>query len=452
MTYFISKKLSRGLRGGVLAMVAGLALSACGEDFFDVKNPGQILDADLNSARGVSALVVGMSAAFSEGYDGQAFLVARATDEMAGSGSYNSTAFFRRGILEAEEVDGWWEDAQEARWVAEAGLLRMSEIEGYTFEGNPLTARAYLLAGFSNRWLGENFCEVAFSSPYEGDTGEALPKSAAFQRGLDHFVEAKRQSDLAGTNDVATAAVGGQAQMQANLGNWSAAANLASQVATDFVYEAIFSANSTSERNEIYNETHLRNEMSAFGTLAGSYILDEAVAAAGGIPEDPRAPFTNCFVPGACSTPVGADGLTPHLRQDKYDDRGSNIPLVTGTEMRIIEAEAVLNTTQDIPTFLGFINEARAHYGIDPIDAADVTGVGSVRDGDDMDAWSILDRERHLTVWLEGRRLWDLDRWNHPFIEGGRVIYEPVNPRARCVPISFSECQTNPAIPCSVGG
>lgn len=440
------------MRGITLAAVV-TATAACG-DVFDVSNPGQILDDDLNSVRGVSALVVGMSAAFSEGYDGQSFLVARGTDEMAGSGSYTTTGLFRRGIIDEEDVDGFWEDAQEARWVAEAGLERMKAIEEYQFDGNTLTARAYLLAGFSNRWLGENFCGVTFLAPYEGDDGTPQPKSAAFQRGLGHFQTAESQATQSGDDDIRVAAIAGQAQMHMGLGDWATAASTAAMVPTDFVYSAIYSDNSDAEENEIYNETHGRFEMSAYATLAGNFVSDEATAEAGGIPQDARAPFTNCFETGAtCAARVGADGLTPHFRQEKYDELGADIPLAKGTDMRLIEAEAVIQPSgsQDLGEFIGFINEARAFYGIDPIPVGDVTGVGSLRDADEMDAWSILDRERHLTLWLEGRRLWDLDRWDHPFLEGGTIVYPGEAMRFRCVPISFSECQTNPNVPCSTG-
>ncbi|MGW8268663.1 MAG: hypothetical protein ACWGSQ_20020, partial [Longimicrobiales bacterium] len=55
-----------------VSMVFVMVLSGCGDEgLFDVKNPGAILDEDLNSVRGVDALVVGMSSDFSEGYDGQ---------------------------------------------------------------------------------------------------------------------------------------------------------------------------------------------------------------------------------------------------------------------------------------------------------------------------------------------------------------------------------------------
>ena len=61
-----------------VSVVFAVTLSGCGDEgLFEVKNPGAILDQDLNSARGVDALVVGMSSDFSEGYDGMAFLNAR---------------------------------------------------------------------------------------------------------------------------------------------------------------------------------------------------------------------------------------------------------------------------------------------------------------------------------------------------------------------------------------
>ena len=121
-------------------MVGMVALVGCS---FEVNNPGAILEEDLNSAAAVKALVTGMSADFSEEYDGVAFMIARATDDMAGSGSYNTTNDFRVGIIEPEQTDGVWEGTQRARWVAEDGLRRMrDDITDFTFAGSDLTARA----------------------------------------------------------------------------------------------------------------------------------------------------------------------------------------------------------------------------------------------------------------------------------------------------------------------
>ncbi len=142
----------------MVALVATFGMSGCSDELFDVKNPGRILDEDLNTTRGINALVTGMSADFSEGYDEQAFTTAILSDEVVGSGSYFATGRYRRGLFDSEDSDGRWQDVQRARWVAESGLQRMANIEGFTFAGNALTARAYLFAGLSNRTFGENFC------------------------------------------------------------------------------------------------------------------------------------------------------------------------------------------------------------------------------------------------------------------------------------------------------
>ncbi len=435
---------SRLRLAGLTALTLGVvAVAGCN---FDVKNPGAILEADINDPNAVKALVTGMSAEFSEGYDGAAFVIARLTDEMAGSGSYNSTGRLRRGIIEDDDTNGIWGDIHEARALAEEGIVRMEAIEGFETEGNPLTARAYLFAGFSNRWLGELFCEVAY------DLGEAQPKEVAFQRSIGQFEEAIRQAGLAGVDTFATTAYAGLAQVYVGLGDWTKAVENARRVPTSYQYIAFYSANSGAEQNEIWQETHGRNEMSAFGALAGMSATD-AAGLVGFAPPDPRVRWTDCST-GACQgNELGADGRTVHYRQEKYPDVGSDIVIVSGTEMRLIEAEAAL-IGGDLNGFLTGINAARAFHGLDPIMAGEVTGVGSLENTDPNDAWSILDRERHLELWLEGRRLFDLHRWDHPFLRGGTIIYPDdnlyagISQRASCMPISFDECSVNPNIPC----
>ncbi|MFQ5536117.1 MAG: RagB/SusD family nutrient uptake outer membrane protein [Gemmatimonadota bacterium] len=438
-----TKQMNRRLSALVLAATVGMG--ACGGDLFDVKNPGKILDEDLNTAEGVKALVTGMSADFSVGYDGVSFLGARLGDEMAGSGSYFTTGRYRRGLMDSEDADGYWNDVQRARWVAEAGLQRMEAIEGFQFQGNRQTAKAFLHAGLANRWFGENFCEVLFSAPFESDDGTAQPKSAAFQRAVPELENAISHGTSAGATDIVTAAHGALASVLAWLGDWSGAMTHAAQVPTDFEWDAVYSANSGRENNQIWNETHGRFEISAYGALAGSFPE----------PGDPRAPYTDCSNPANnCAGANGADGQTPHYRQEKYPERGSDIPLVKGTEMRLLEAENAL-LQNDLATFTAKINEVRTYHGLAPLTGITMTPGASIS-GDpggagpnrtSMEAWDVLDRERHLTNWLEGRRLWDLHRWDHPFLNGGGIVYQAtVDRRASCIPIADQECQTNPNV------
>ena len=217
--------------------------------------------------------------------------------------------------------------------------------------------------------------------------------------------------------------------------DWAGAVADAAQVPTDFVYHALYDANSGRETNEMWDETYNRPEMSTYATYVGS--LD---------PPDPRAPWTNCPAnPGECRYTQGGNGQTPHYRQDKYTERGSDIPVVKGTEMRLIEAEAALRTG-DLAETMTKINEVRTFVGVGPLTAADSD-----------EAWTHLKNERMLTLWLEGRRLWDLHRWDDDFIYGGTIleINPGINPRGRCHPISDNECATNPNLtdhPACAGG
>jgi tetratricopeptide (TPR) repeat protein len=315
-----------------------------------------------------------------------------------------------------------------ARWVAQDGIRRMQEdITDYDFEGNALTARAYLFLGLANRALGESFCDIVY------DGGAAEPTSAAFQRAVDAFTEALDHAQQAGATDIETAAYGGVAQAYVGLGDWTNAVTNANQVPTDFVYNAFYHTTSGREENVVYEETHRRHEMSAYLTYADS--VD---------PTDPRTPFTDCTL-GGCPNEQGADGSTPHLRQEKYQEYGSEIPVVKGTEMRLIEAEGQLvqDGAAGIDGAIASINVVRTFWGLGTIDPTGMTL---------QDAWVALDHERHLTLWLEGRRFFDIRRWDAAgldylpavmFIYGGTLVYQGENPRDICIPISESECLTN---------
>lgn len=415
--------------GAVAALGLAVLLTGCG-DLFQVTNPGQLQDDDLDNQEGLAALAVGAHYDFAQATDNMAFDISRLSDEMAGSGSYFLTGRLRRGILDREDANTAWNTAQQARWVAEDMIRRIQEVSGEDFGNNAdLAADGYLHAGLSSRMLGEDFCQVVF------DGGEIQPHTAAFERAVGHLEDAVQYGQQEGLDDVVTAARAGLAQAHVGLGNWDAATSASEQVPTDFVFNA--TADGQDLQNETWFETHERPEMSAYQTLAG---------ATGG--DDPRAPWTDCMAEGAnCTEVQGADGETPHYRQEKFDSDDSDIAAAKGTEMRLIEAEAALRDG-DVETAVERMNDARAHYGVDPLDADTISSSSTSFDASDQ-AWSILDDERHLTLWLEGRRLHDLRRWDHPFLNGGSIVYPGVSERAACFPVSQNECQVNESISCS---
>jgi hypothetical protein len=135
---------------------------------------------------------------------------------------------------------------------------------------------------------------------------------------------------------------------------------------------------------------------------------------------------------------------------NKYDDIGSDIEYFVGTEAPLILAEVALRRDQNLASFTSHINTTREFYGADPIGIPSAVGDLEWPNEED-DAWSILDRERYLTLWLQTRRQYDLRRWNHPFLTDDP--YNALIPRHdnryqgprynQCFPIAQSECNTN---------
>ncbi|HZS57760.1 MAG TPA: RagB/SusD family nutrient uptake outer membrane protein [Gemmatimonadaceae bacterium] len=377
------------------------ALAAC-SDLFKVSNPGPIPSSSLGTSAAAAGIVTGISAELSTGI-GRTYLegavVAR---EIFFANSNN--AYDNGGTVTPDDDDGTWSDAQTARWVAEHGVLRLQSALGSDYNKNPLAARANLLAGFANRMIGENFCQTVI------DGGPAQDRTVSFQRAEAYFTEALAIESAAGDNSYATAAYGGRASVEAWLGESAKAAADAQQVPIDYEYDAIYNT-ANNLLNTFGANTWDAQEISVYGSLFQADSLD------------PRTPST---LTGGQSQ----DGKTPFQAQEKYLSDSSYLPLTKGTEMLTLRAELALGGG-DITTEMQLLNQVRAFYGIAPL--ATPADVGT--------AWADLRFERGHTLWLEGRRYWDLQRW---FAATGSAHDTTLTNRAKCLPIGRTELQTNP--------
>ena len=128
---------------------------------------------------------------------------------------------------------------------------------------------------------------------------------------------------------------------------------------------------------------------------------------------------------------VGQNGFTPAYQQNKYDISTQAIPLVKGTEMLILRAEAALRQgTPDIAGAYTLMNQARG-----------VLSMAALTPAPDLaTAWKDLHYERGATLWLEGRHLWDASRW---YNETGPAHSEAMAGRDQCLPVSLSEINAN---------
>lgn len=366
-----------------------------------VTNPGPIPDESLNIPEAIPALVTGMSADLSFAVGDIMFTDAVAAFELRHSGNYAEQGVANAGILNEVDVNSEWASMHTARWVAEQGIERMKKVLGDDFETTILSARAYLYAGFANRLLGEHVCDAVF------DGGPAMDYKEHFKRAEAQFTEAIRLAQALGNTTIANAAYGGRASVRAWQGNWTGAVEDAMQVPDGFRFDAIFSLNSSRESLELAYETISRRELTVFGTVWAS------------LPPDPRVPWVT-------TTRKGQDGKTDFWQQRKYLSEGDDVPLVKGTEMLLLRAEAALRG-DGVTTAMNLINQGRAVHGLLPLTAATPE-----------EAWEILKLERGAVLWLETRRFYDLRRW----LEEGRDSTQAG--RDVCFPISRNERNSNP--------
>lgn len=397
-------------------VVAILPLSACSDVFdLDVEAPGRTLDDQLNNRDAIPALVNGMSFDLSQAVDVSLQDISLADGDIWHGGSYDFGTYLVGDLQTTpEDWDNEWGNMQQARWVAEAGLRRIAEEELLTpeaFEQDENVARAYVLGGFANRWIGEQQCMSSI------DGGPEVPHTEHFVRADSLFTRAMQIAGAADREDLVNAALGGRAAVRAWLGDWDAAEADAARVPVDFQFDVIFSTAVGAVNNDFVFETTTRSEFSIINSMWEQ------------VPDDPRVPW-EVPLDASGQNLRGQDGETIFFRQLKFLTEDDDIALTKGTEMLVLRAEARLRAG-DLGGMTDLLNQARATYDMDPLDTP-----ASV-----ADAWPLMRFERAATLWLEGRRLNDLRRWKD---EGGVVAESFAADRDTCFPISDEERRTNP--------
>ena len=156
-------------------------------------------------------------------------------------------------------------------------------------------------------------------------------------------------------------------------------------------------------------------------------------------------------------------GAVPYKPQQKYTDRSSDIRLASGWEMRLVEAEAILQGagSGDWNDAMTLVNQVRTR------NISDVSGLALSpwTATNDTEAWTFLKRERAIELWLEGRRMGDLRRWaelgtpggvddpgwEDPSHPGHTPLFLEYSRGPFCWDIPASERNANPNVPAAGG-
>jgi hypothetical protein len=406
---------------GWTAWLLLLALPGCK---FDVTNPGPVGDSRLNDPSAQLALTNGAGRALSGALGWISYTSGVAALELQGSGNitqFGVTLKQRAGDLAPEqaETDEHWQRGQTARWVAEESVRRLQVAAGAGFSASPLAAQSLVYVGFANRLLGENMCVAVI------DGGAAQSRTVSLERAKAAFTQAIDIAGRAGRPDLVSAAHAGRASVNAWLGDWTAAAADARAVPKAFVYQIVYSDIEIDQYNRIY----WAGASSPFraATVWGTY-FEQYYANTG----DPRTPWTK-----VAGQPTGDGSTIPFSRQMKYTSRTTPVRLATGREMQLLLAEAQLRSG-GWPAATTIMNQLRADIGLP---AATTTSA--------VETWNLLRRERGAELWLEGRTLGDVYRWEKDQVPG--THYQSLAGRDRCFPIGQSEIDTNPNITTETG-
>lgn len=417
----------------LLGLALAVGLTAC-----EVTNPGPVEDRFLDEETARQGIINGIKRAYSSALGGGCgTAIARETGALTreifpsgNPGNCGVTVQEGIGHLEPDLTNVQWEDAQNARWVAEDAIRRFQEtLEGSEFSQSPLVAEAMVWAGFANRFMGENFCEAVI------DGGPAQPNSVYFERAEQFFTDAIGVAQAAGTSELEDAAYAGRAQARMSLQDWDGAVADAANVPDGFSFQAQFFSVSQDQYNGLRWSVAAEpyRTISVWNTPYADYYEQTG---------DPRVAWelNPSFEFGDLAR---FDQQIPFYVQMKFPETNSGIDLADSREMDLIRAEAML-VDGDFQGAMQIVNELRADVGVDPWQVSSLE-----------EAWTAFRFERGIELWMEARRMWDFRRWE---AMGAPGEYQPLedhnNPdtflaadRDLCYPIPDNERDTNPNIP-----
>jgi len=424
--------------------IAGSALCIALLSGCEVTNPGPVQDEFLAEPASQQGLVNGAIRRMNELIGNGSYTLALVSREIFPGGQTGASGHdvvVQGGEILEGSFGGYFNDAMQARFIAETAIKRFTEV------GAPddKMYQAHLWAAYAYRYLGDWWCDAVIGStdPAETEPGSfEAGTDGYYNRAVDNFTAALA---LAATDAERYAVRAGRAQAYVGLGQWANAATDAAAVPDDFAFRMNFDDTEQATYNQLYWATATTPYIAY--TMENTFFkthYDNTGDPRAKWEIDPDFPLANASLSGY--------GPVPFKNQTKYTDRNDDMNMAKGWEMRLIQAEAILQQGQPFAGAMTLIN--RVHTRI----VSDLTGnpLTALTAANAGEAWTHLKRERYLELFLEGKRATDELRWrtdgsggtiDTPDWSGFSNIFVPINQRDLCFDIPTAERDANPNVP-----
>ena len=380
----------------LVALLAAFSTLGC-DSLVNVTDPDIVTPESLNSEAGIATLRAGTlgdlavalsgSAAGHGATPGLILMSGLMSDEYDYSGTFPTrreadTRFVQNTNGTVEQV---YSNLHRARASAEATIDLAKQFGGVPEVESEMAS----VVGYAYVLFAETFCSgVPFSKAPSGGGelifGEPLTTDEMFSTAIQWFDQAI--SSASGNDKLANLARVGKARAQLGLGQIDAAAGTVAGVPTDFVYNIEHSTNSRRQENGIYILSTVRRQWSIADGKGGNGIKYRSA-------NDPRTPWDG-------GTEFGQDDITLYYNQLKFPSSSAFVPLASGIEARLIEAEAAANAG-DATQVANIHNALRATVGLEPVDLSGMTK-------DQLRAFHF--EERAFWLFSTGHRQGDLRR------------------------------------------
>jgi hypothetical protein len=428
----------------LLALCLAASLTACGS-LLDVDNPNNIKAEDIEKPVAATSLANGALSAVARGISGATLPYATASDELDWSGSRDSWKELELGTVHNpfnEFTDGFFPNMGRGRWLADEAVRVLELHQANLVLADPIDlARAYLYAAVAYTAVADIFEDWALSN---ADSAAAPYGRANMHQFYDIAV---------GYIDKGLAIASGEDdEVTLRLRAMRARANFAKAIwqqlhASPAQFGAIQSATAAADANAaiaLLSDPDWRWDFTYSPTTIssdwGSWIASRQemrVGAAYAAPDPSGKPTwtTTTLMDPVDNVPdPNVDRVQKALLGDLYPD----FTVVSAREMHVIVAEDEYARNGATATFQAHVNAIR-----------DLNGLTDWTPASTVSALNILKHERRSSIFLQGKRLADMYRFQEVdplWLTGSEAQKAATTGPAVFFPITIIECLANPNI------